>query len=210
MGVMAQNESNILDGALFTSCAINKALVDAVAEYHRNFGEGFALLYSPTACWLGRLETDATFSGSSKKGEPRPLRREDLSSVFEARVFNPKAELRWLNEKNGVGPAVVLSASDASDFFGSRPAEFTTKTTSEEKVPVEVIEQSYLLWGQSTGTFREGWTQFAEARIGAYFVPLKNVPRLTYAKFKAIEYLCEYEDGNVAVAEERLVGIEEA
>jgi hypothetical protein len=37
---------------------------------------------------------------------------------------------------------------------------------------------------------------------------LKSVAKDAYAKFTAIEYLGEYEDGNVAIAEERLTGIE--
>ena len=208
---MAQDESNIISKELFTSRSINKTFSDAVAEYHKNFGEGFALLYSPAACWLAKLGTDAGFFGSSgKEGEPKPMRREDLSSVFEARVFNSEAELRWLNERDGMGSAVILCESDAREFFGARPAKFKTTISVEERAPVGTMDQSYLLSGKSTGRFSDGWTQFAEARIGAYFVPLKDVPEQRYAKVRAVEYLCEYEDGNVAVAEERLTGIEEA
>jgi CRISPR-associated protein (TIGR03984 family) len=74
---------------------------------------------------------------------------------------------------------------------------------------LDVNPQTYLLWGQSTGNFSgDGeWTQFGEARIGAFFVPVPNIAPKGYAQITAVEYLKEYEDGNVAVADERLTGI---
>ena len=45
--------------------------------------------------------------------------------------------------------------------------------------------------------------------IVARLVPIKGITKENQrAQFRAIEYLGEYEDGNVAVAEERLMSIE--
>jgi CRISPR-associated protein (TIGR03984 family) len=207
---MAQTESTNVNVKVFISRAEGKTLGKAVTEYHKNFGEGLALLYSPKACWLAKLESDGSFVASrGKEDKPMALASEDLQSVFEARVFNAKAELRWLNEVGGSGAAVVLCVDDAHNFFGMKPVLFKTKINDEEKELIDTIEQTYLLWGQSVGAATGDWTQFAEARIGSFFVPLKDVTAPNKrARFTAIEYLGEYEDGNVAVAEERLTGIE--
>jgi CRISPR-associated protein (TIGR03984 family) len=109
----------------------------------------------------------------------------DVSEVYEARVFNEKKELRWVK---GYEPKII---SD-DDFPNS-----------------ESIEQTYLLWGKSTGETQGDWTKFAEARIGAFYVPIKIDGVGKYAHFKALEYLAEFEDGNMAVVEERLTGITE-
>lgn len=168
-------------------------LADAVNRFANGFGEElpektYAVLYAPSKCHLTILQGQEFHDASGKI---------DSSSVFEARVFNEKAEMRWLNIASGVGKAVVLSKEDKQFFADKKDENY-----------VDTINQDYLLWGRSTGRPVGNWTQFAEARIGAFLVPLKSVVKDNYAKFTAIEYLGEYEDGNVAVAEERLTGIE--
>jgi CRISPR-associated protein (TIGR03984 family) len=109
----------------------------------------------------------------------------DVSQVYEARVFNTKKELRWV--------------------IGYEP-----KTISDADFPnCQKISQNYLLWGQSAGENKDNWTKFAEARIGAFYVPIKVSGEKKYAQFTAVEYLKEFEDGNMAVVEERLTGIKE-
>src|SRR5205085_5137253 len=111
-------------------------------------------------------------------------------NIFEARIFNTQAELRWLKS---CGAAIITEETFKSDkdFVGTNP-------------------QSYLLWGQSTGKPSDDgkWTQFGEARIGAFFVPVPRVAEKGYAQITAVEYLKKYEDGNVAIVDERLLGIE--
>jgi len=168
------------------------SLTAAVKSFVTGFGKDlpeqtFAVLHAPSKCHLAILQ-DQDFHNANGKI--------DTASVFEARVFNAKAELRWLNIASGAGKAVVLSKEDKRFFADKRDENY-----------VDTIDQDYLLWGRSTGNSVGDWTQFAEARIGAFLVPLKSVAKDSYAKFTAIEYLGEYEDGNVAVAEERLTGI---
>jgi len=168
-------------------------LTAAVKSFATGFGKDlpeqtFAVLYAPGKCHLAILQGQEFHNANGKI---------DTASVFEARVFNEKAEMRWLNIASGSGKAVVLSKEDKQVFADKRDESY-----------VDTIDQDYLLWGRSTGKPVGDWTQFAEARIGAFLVPLKSVAKDAYAKFTAIEYLGEYEDGNVAVAEERLTGIE--
>jgi CRISPR-associated protein (TIGR03984 family) len=186
-----------------------KRLDEALGGFVQGFGndfptETYAVLFAPGSCFLA-VVSDAKFHSSNGEIDV------GKEAVFEARVFNHAAELRWLNQANGDGPAVVLSRHNSKKFFGVVPEPFVTKVNEQEKKLVGAIEQSYLLWGESVGASLEsGWTQFAEARIGSFFVPIAGVKanRKRRAQFMAIEYLGEYEDGNVAVAEERLTGIE--
>lgn len=139
----------------------------------------YAILYAPKSCFL------ALFDGTNFVDENNnPI---DISDVFEARVFNADKELRWINETNGKGKSTIISDANFPD--------------------ATVIEQKYLFWGKRNGQSSNGWTQFAEARIGAFYVP--KVINTDYAQFTAVEYLGEYEDGNVAVVDERLTGISE-
>jgi CRISPR-associated protein (TIGR03984 family) len=180
----------------------------ALEDFVKGFGDAFpaetyAVLYAPGSCFLAKV-SGARFQ--SRKGEIDAVKE----AVFEARVFNDTAELRWLNQANGMGPTVVLCENNSRRFFGVDPQPFGTKVGGENKPLAGTIKQTYLLWGESVGASLEGWTQFAEARIGSFFVPIAGVrdDKKRRAQFTAIEYLGEYEDGNVAVAEERLTGIE--
>lgn len=211
---MTQAESQIKNATLYACHIARKPLPDCVDEYVKTFGEGFAVLYTPSSCYLTRLDSHGIIIASSgKENEPAELKKDVLRSVFEARIFNEAAEMRWLNRANGEHKAVVLSESQQTFFDGA----WNPVSNIYAKIVVEVDSkfgpaQDYLLWGESIGSsLSNGWTQFAEARIGSFFVPIsdnkisdKNRVR---ACFTAIEYLGEYEDGNVAVAEERLTGI---
>jgi len=199
---MAPVEAKIVEAKLFCSRAEDKTLAQTVKEYFSVYGEGFALLYSPRSAYLATLKSENHFIASSgTEISPVTLREKDWQDVFEARIFNDAAELRWLNRENGEGPAVVLCERGNKSLFNVKPK------------PVENIyariqpAHGYLFWGRSTGKAIGEWTQFAEARIGAFFLPLKNVAHGSYAQFRAVEYFGEYDDGNIAVAEERLTEI---
>ncbi len=160
-------------------------LEQSIKKYIESFGETFpkktyAILYAPEKCFFGLVGKDGKIEIKDH------IDKFNLDKVYEARIFNTAAELRWVNN---VGER-VLSDSDLrnKDNF------------------VEAINQFYLLWGKKHGNASNGWTQFAEARIGAFYVPKEITTE--YAQFTAVEYLGEFEDGNVAVIDERLTGIE--
>lgn len=135
----------------------------------------FALLYASNKCFLGLVDKAGNIEVKSDNFA--------LKKVFEARIFNDKAELRWLK---GFGEKIISDA-DFSDC--------------------EKLEQFYLIWGKKNDSPKDNWTQFATARIGTFYVP-KSI-NAEYAQFTAVEYLrTERENGNVFVADERLTGIE--
>lgn len=140
-----------------------------------------AVLYAPDKCYLALVDSSGAFEVKDN------VSRFDVNKIFEARVFNVDRELRWLK---GYGTVIISDASFAGDDF------------------VGKLDQRYLLWGQSADKSQNGWTTFATARIGAFHVPVELEPNETYARFTAVEYLKRYDDGNVAVVDERLTGIE--
>ncbi|HSK70439.1 MAG TPA: CRISPR-associated protein Csx19 [Pyrinomonadaceae bacterium] len=139
----------------------------------------FVLFYASNHCFFGLIDKDGNIEVEDNENKL------DIKKVFEARIFNGKAELRWLK---GFGEKIISDA-DFSDC--------------------ETFDQKYLLWGKKleNANTPKGWTQFATARIGTYFVPIE-VSGKDYAQITAREYLKTYKDGNVGVCDERLMGIE--
>lgn len=173
------------------------SLGEAVKAFSAVAPEAVALLYSPRSCGFAALS-----SGSLRDSEGRAV---ELSVVFEARVFCPKAELRWLNDPgpNARHRAIVV----AEEALSGGLAESWDKT----EIPViETLDQTYLLWGKGTGNaMPAGWSQLGAARIGALPVPIANVNRGQPVLLATREYFQgEPEHGNVFVREERLCGLE--
>lgn len=162
-----------------------KTLEEAIDEYREILDDdekAYAILYTPRDCHLLLVDKAGKFFDNDGEFMPQ--------NVFEARIFNHKAELRWLNESDGRGKMAIISEKSFPDT-------------------VDTIRQIYLLWGESLGANNQiGWTKFATARIGSFYVPVQLEVGQTYARFTAVEYLRKYEDGNVAVVDERLTGIE--
>lgn len=186
---MVENESKTVK--LHTNKAEGKNLSELVQEFiegfDKPFPETFAILYSPSHCFLAMVDEKGNVEVKDNADKL------DLNKVFEARIFNKKAELRWFND-NGKGIAATLSETEIDEKFGGEICLANP--------------QNYLLWGEVSPTNQasENWTEFAEARIGKFHVPIKTTSR---AHFTAVEYLCEFADGNVAVLDERLTGISE-
>jgi CRISPR-associated protein (TIGR03984 family) len=150
--------------------------------------KNFAILYSPYSCELARINSDGSIANHANP-------QLDLTDVYEARLFNKNAELRWWHESEGKGRCEILT-----DELLKQQAKGKHAGTHE---------QEYLLWGKSVGASSNGWTKFAEARVGHFWVPVDGVTAEKQgARFTAKEYLREYQDGNVQVHDERLTGIE--
>jgi CRISPR-associated protein (TIGR03984 family) len=166
-------------------------LKQSIEKFTESFGEAFpketyAILYAPEKCFLGLVDRNGNVEVKDN------LDKFNLDKVYEARVFNDKAELRWLKNAD----EIIISDISLRNETGF----------------VDIIKQKYLLWGEispNNDTKNNGeWTELAEARIGKFYVPIKTTSR---ACFEATEYLKSYDeqDGNVAVFEERLTGISE-
>ena len=151
-----------------------------------------ALLSSPTRFILGKGDATGRIVGSDGEAV-------DVQRVFEARVFTPVVELRWLRDREG-GTAAIVSEEDLPIDGGDSPAL--------APIRAEPLERSYLLWGASAvgGTLADGWSRLAAARIGTLDIPLGGVGSGQRVQLRAIEYLSEMDRwGNAAVTEERLI-----
>jgi len=174
---------------LYTKSNNNVTLREAIDQTQEYFLEAWGLLYSPQRCCFVKVNN----------GEIECHKDEDmnLKSVFEARIFNEQAELRWLNELNGKGRSVLLS-DGVIDIL-----------TNVNSANLEVIDkriQKYLLWGKGTGKdIGENWSRLATARIGKLNVPIPKVQSQQQVGLEVYEYFgitdCH---GNVSVIEERL------
>jgi CRISPR-associated protein (TIGR03984 family) len=141
---------------------------------------------------------DGTSSGlTGASGNPI-----DLGEIYEVRAFHPGAELRWRNDPGHARrhQTVILAEQNLGLALTMRP-------------PHEVIDrldQTYLLWGQGSDPagLAPGWSRLSTARIGSLDVPLADVPRRERVLLRAVEYLAEFDDGNVSVLDERLVRLE--
>ncbi|NEQ48342.1 MAG: TIGR03984 family CRISPR-associated protein [Leptolyngbya sp. SIOISBB] len=170
-------------------------LGDAINSCKSVLQEATALLYSPQACVLARLDLGGTLRDASAN-------KISLDSVFEARIFNENCELRWLNELDASGRAALVVESEIS------AAGFT----HIEAKSCESLAQQYLLWGERVEDFSndKGWQRLAEARIGKLDIPVaQSFLQEQRVYLKTLEYLAVADKyGNFAVIEERLVKLE--
>ncbi len=177
---------------LYARVADGIGLPDALAR--AGFRSAVALLSTPTAHTVAQV----------RDGDCRtPAGPCDLAEVFEARIFNPEMELRWLHEAGGLGRAVVLGEDEAA-----LPAAFGDPLAPLHAI--EVLAAHYLLWGRPVDDTPEGWTTLYTARVGVLRVPATVSTSDHRLRLVAREYVVvEPRHGNAYVGEERLLGLEE-
>lgn len=189
-----------MNTTLFVYSRQGISLSDALAAFAKVIATNAAtaILYSPRRCEL------ATFAKGTLQGsDGQPV---DQGSVFEARVFDETAELRWLNDP---GPeqchrAVILTELDRAGTLDGWQSE-------QREDVINTIDQTYLLWGEGTGrAVGNGWSELATARIGAMPVPVSNVARKQRVLLHSVEYIVEADHGNAVVFDERLRKLEVA
>jgi CRISPR-associated protein (TIGR03984 family) len=159
------------------------------------------ILYDPTSCMLARLNGDGRLCGP--EGDAI-----DVSGVFEARIFRDSMELRWHKDASSKGRhrAVIIAESEINL---SSMLDDQWKPLEIEVPVVDTLDQTYLLWGEGTeNPPGDGWSELAAARIGAMPVPISGVGPNARVILRTREYLAEYEHGNVAVLDERLMRLE--
>jgi len=164
----------------------------------------YALLYAPNWLKFGLLDGNAIPCDANGK----PI---NLDPVYEARVFNQGAELRWLNEAASEGQAVLISESEY-ELAGHW-------TPDKVETALSPLDQTYLLWGIGVKTQPgTGWSRLTTARIGRLDVPIDIGANLALAKpdervrvlLEVKEYLAEADThGNVVVCDERLWGLKD-
>ncbi|MFD8900221.1 type III-D CRISPR-associated protein Csx19 [Streptomyces ardesiacus] len=125
----------------------------------------------------------------------------DLSTVFEARVFDGERELRWLCDTGDRGRAVLLTEDETL-----LPATFPEPVTPLSATAA--LTAHYLLWGRPAGGDEE-WTVLHTPRIGTLTVPHPRPGPELRLRLVAREYIStDPRHGNSHVSEERLLRIE--
>ncbi len=213
-------------------------LVAAVESCHKVFAnaETIALLYTPAKCWLTKvtfqdgkccfISLATETAKDTVKTFEKALDTTTTDSVFEARLFNPFAELRWLHLQNGEGRAALI-ADEITDITGCLSQQLSPLTA------IHTLTQTYLLWGEGVDPTKsnmpDGWSRLTTSRIGRLDVPVSGVDnhKNKRVQLRVLEYLAEYDadgsvvqsdnepdgkklHGNVAVVEERLLSLEVA
>jgi CRISPR-associated protein (TIGR03984 family) len=169
-------------------------LLEALEQYRKCFDTAVGLFYSPAKCHFGKVRGQTV---AKEQGEVA-----DLTGVFEARIFNENAEMRWLQQSAGLGKAVLLfELNDVTQTYVQRDSELLQAIHSNS--------QEYVLWGKGNARSAfNGWSYLSEARIGQMAVPISNIGTSERVALRVKEYLQECDDqGNVAVVEERLLGL---
>ena len=178
--------------------------LQAINECGQLLQPSIALLYTPDWCGFAQVEQ---LDGSAKLSvSPEADERFDQATIFEARVFNERAELRWLKQSTGQGRAALISEDDISQYLTQNAAP---------SCAVQAFSQPYLLWGEGTAlgeALRPNWSRLAMARIGMLDIPypldsgLSRVARPGERIYLiTTEYFAAVDDhGNVSVIDERL------
>lgn len=185
----------VLHGRTSNDITLSEALKSCAAILS-NDSLGIALIYAPTCCHFAKVKSDGTLNDVNEQ----PLNTED---IFEARVFHKNAELRWLNNLNGKGRAVLISELNIS-------ISQYLQSYIPELAALDTITQKYILWGEGVKTSSPpGWGKLAKSRIGSIYVPITGLTANKRVYLTAVEYLkADEEYGNVSVVEERLIGLE--
>lgn len=184
-------------------------LLQSLNNWEEYLAGSIALLYSPQTCILARFDNNELKTLNNQE-ESINLANYTEQYIFEARIFNKKCELRWLNENNGIGCSAILFDNLDGDIESS-----VNKNSSQLKY-IERLEQQYLLWGEKTqdspdkSAKLDNWQLLSSARIGTISVPLKQeLLKHQRVYLKTFEYLREIDNhGNIAIVEERLIQLE--
>ena len=186
---------------LFSYSKNNLTLKEALQDCPM-LDNGIALLYSLKRCQFAKVRDRSLIDNRDRV---IPLDNFAQQYIFEARIFTPDCELRWLNEDNGRGISALISE-------GELQTQLPEWQPNPPLMYLESLPQQYLLWGQKTKLeASQGWQKLASARIGTLAVPLHDeIAKNSRVYLKTQEYLGEVDrdNGNVAVIEERLIKLE--
>ncbi|HLO88055.1 MAG TPA: CRISPR-associated protein Csx19 [Nostocaceae cyanobacterium] len=172
----------------------NITLKSALEKCASALSKAVAIIYSPTFCQFAKVDENGNLINMDNQCLP-------LDRIFELRAFNQNCELRWLNELNGNGKAVLLSEQNIANYLDESISKITA---------LDTIDQEYILWGKGIeNKLNSEWVKLATARIGSIEVPVRSLRNGERVYLKAIEYLEVIDDNsNVGVVEERLKGLE--
>ena len=134
------------------------------------------LFYAPKQCQFGRWDNGKI---SDAQGQPFAL-----GQVFEARLFHPTAEVRWLREpySDALGRAVYLMDNEHKSQTAFKGKGWQTQTLNN----LSLQNNQYMLWGDywETDDSTEGWSALATTRIGKLSVPLPTLAKKSASLLK--------------------------
>lgn len=170
------------------------------------------LIMTPTTCEL------CAWRGGQFEGD-----KETIKQAFEVRAFCDDWELRWIREgTNGVATLLSEKQISAGGWFarltsnirswvfkGERPLYVRDWPEPSKTELEDTLNRRYLLWGERKGDSQgSGWTKLTNGRTGPIDVPVGNCT--SRIQLKVREYLARFEDGNVCVFDQRLIGLADA
>lgn len=155
-----------------------------VASWVAKLPGALAFVYRPDAFVIGKADG----AGRLLDHEDRPI---DFALAYEAVIFDPSREMRWVRE--GEGGRITAVSEDASAFDGKRDDIATYGK------PHDI---SYLLWGRANERAGDGWCTMHNAQVGTIHIPVEEPGDWRLA---AREYFVREEThGNVAFGFQRL------
>lgn len=189
---------------LFTYRKESISMQDALKAWEAILAGAVGLVYSAEQCrvlTLAAMQDAGTFKSEMK------------CPPFEARVFNPTGELRWvadaqffdLDKWDNKGVAVLLTEQENV----KPPAEWKSDITNY----VDSRHDQYVLWGEYEKEDENNWVLF-EHRMGNLAIPKvafvwENPKEKKKAALKVKEYIAEGDNhGNCTVIAERLLGFD--
>jgi CRISPR-associated protein (TIGR03984 family) len=194
--------------ALFTIHRKAVSLFDAKSTFAGTLDgasdRAVGLLYAPNWCGFVSVTIDGSLTWKRKNQLATPA-ADELDDVFEARLFHKRAELRWLRDPlHDQHTAVILCDNKFA------PSDWHARTAEPESF--ETLNQHYLLWGKASANFgKDDWITLVTSQIGTLHVPplRDEIRKGQRVRLQSREYLKAYDPhGNVAVFEERLLGLE--
>lgn len=185
-----QRQRELFRHPIETKTEAGSKLVDAIQGAGVDLEGAIGLLYTPHLCVLAKVTGERLVDHC---GIPV------ANDAFEARIFNERWELRWLqtgmDRSERLGRAVLVG-------------EAAPPGCEAEPTTVEPLEREYILWGQGDGVAKDGWSLLSLARIGPLWVPITGIERNDLVRLTAREFVArDRETGNAYIADERLTGL---
>jgi len=176
-------------GYLKTETQERISLSLALASWKDCLTGAVAIVYSPSKCVMARCK-DGGLEYHAK--EPAPY------AIFEVRVFNANAEMRWLAD---------LSIPYVGGDFEGKAVLLTESDEKGEKTHERLGTGQYLLWGTNKSR-EDGWTELFEHRVGSLWTPFaEDLGEKDRLAIGYVEYTRADTHGNMAVVAERLTGL---
>lgn len=193
-----------LHSRLGQDCALETVFKAVKAALTSPEDRAVGLFYTPRVCTFAVM-SDGGLHGppESSLGSNGTFAEAVTAQAYEARLFHPDWEVRWLRQGRAGRLAVLWDRAEAARPDLGDPGSEDWKDIRDN------LPQKYLLWGKPVEE-KDGWVKLTNARIGTLWAPIAKTPSSNKARavLKTREYLQTLNHGNVCVVEERLLGLD--